>query len=376
MASGVIPPSHYRSSDQFEREQQDLFGRTWVFACMAFELAPRSHKVVLIGKTEVILQRDDNAKPRAFLNSCSHRHSQLSPPGLHAGRIRCPYHGWTYDPNGIPIGMRQKAAFPAVADNPGTFALQEYRCESAGQFVFVCLGNSGPSLREYLGSQFGFLSRASTGMSVELDAFSSEIRANWKVVIENALEGYHVPNVHASTFMQVDGMDSSEAAPKFYFEDTLHSHLEHDADSVWLKRFQKLEKNIGAWPWRFECYRHHHVFPNLTVTSFMGYSFHIQVFTPTGPEATVVHSITAGVTFAGGNLVGEKLMGQIHADGHAFTRRVFAEDQAICEKVQRGLGQTDRMAMLGDGIEDRVRHFQLAYQHSIMPVDTQRGLAP
>ena len=118
---------------------------------------------------------------------------------------------------------------------------------------------------------------------------------------------------------------------------------------------------IGQWPWRFEHYTHHFVFPNLTVTSFMGYSLHVQRYEPTAVGLTTVHSRTVNVEFANATAAGTKMMEHIHADGHKFTRRVFEEDAGICRKVQAGLENATRLAVLAEGIEDRVKHFQNAY---------------
>ncbi len=161
--------------------------------------------------------------------------------------------------------------------------------------------------------------------------------------------------------MQVDGMSREEQAPVFFMEHPLHSHLEHATNPEWLARFSRSERKIGQWPWRFEHYTHHLIFPNLTVTSFMGYSFHVQRFDPAAVNRTLVHSRTVRVHFSNGTDVGAKMMEHIYADGHAFTRKVFAEDSGICRKVQAGLEQATRPAVLGAGIEDRVAHFHHAY---------------
>ena len=259
------------------------------------------------------------------------------------------------------MGIPQKRAFPQVVAEPTRYRLTEFACDAAGQFVFVRLSSAGPSLRDYLGSQHDFLTKISDGMATKLDEFRKDISANWKILIENSLEGYHVPAVYSNTFMEIDGMDRAPSAPKFFFQDALHSHLEHDADSGWLQRFARVEAKIGKWPCRFEHYTHHFVFPNLTVTSFMGYSFHIQSFEPTAVDRTTVHSRTMGVELQDSSAVGKKMLEQIHADGHAFTRKVFEEDAGICQKVQAGIRNAVRPPVLGNQIEDRVAHFQRAY---------------
>lgn len=357
----MITPKLYVDPLHHSREIAEMFASVWVFVGLKFELRGLSHQGVRVGSTNLLLQCDNEGKPRAYLNVCSHRHAQLCEIGKHTGAVRCPYHGWVYDREGVPVGIPQKQAFPQVVADPQSFRLTEFACEMAGQFIFVRLSAAGPGLVEYLGSQFDFLVRASQGMTCVQDEFRKDVAANWKVVIENSLEGYHVPNVHSNTLMQADGMGREEAAPQFFLQDRLHSHLEHAADADWVKRFDRMASKIGQWPWRFEHYTHHFIFPNLTVTSFMGYSFHVQVFEPTEVGTTTVHSRTVGVQFKDSTPAGSKMLEYIHADGHSFSRKVFDEDAGICGKVQAGLGCAVRQAVLAEGLEDRVKHFQSAY---------------
>ena len=362
---GLIPPQAYVAPGHLEREYAQLFRPSWLFAGLMLELHEGKYQGVFLGDVGVLLQCDESGKPRAFLNVCSHRHARLCDVGIHSGKVRCPYHNWVYSREGVPVGIPSKQAFPEVVASPERFRLHEYECEAVGQFIFVRTAPAAgaPTLREYLGTQYAFLERASDGMDRVLDEFHQDVDANWKVVIENSLEGYHIPAVHSATFMQADGMSRERAAPVFFLEHPQHSHLEHAADPDWVASFQRVEKKAGAWPWRFEHYTHHLIFPNLTVTSFMGYSFHIQRFDPVSAEQTRVHSRTTGVRFEKGTEMGRKMMEHIHTDGHAFTRNVFVEDGEICRKVQAGLRQAERFAVLGEGIEDRVAHFHRAYDH-------------
>ena len=362
-----VNPVAYRAPEHHLRESQTLFHTSWLFAGLLLELEAKAHYGVRLGDTELLLQRDKQGRPRAFLNVCTHRQAQLCEPGVHAGPVRCPYHSWVFDQEGMPTGIPCRQAFPQVTASPEKFRLTEFACEAVGQSIFVRLAAEGPSLRAYLGNQYAFLERASAGMHSVQDEFQEEVHANWKVVIENSLEGYHVPAVHTRTFGQIDGMSREEQAPVFFLDDPRHSYLEHAADPDWIRRFTSAERKIGQWPWRFEHYTHRMIFPNLTVTSFMGYSFHIQRFDPVAMNRTRVHSRTAAVQFANSTAVGAKMIERIYADGHAFTRRVFAEDCGICRRVQAGLEQATRTAVLGIGIEDRVAHFQRAYLQAMPP---------
>lgn len=360
----MILPAYYCDPAHHALELRTLFQGHWVFAGMAFELDGLRHRGLRVGATDLVLQRDKNGLARAFLNVCAHRHAQLCTHGLHEGALRCPYHGWVYDRQGVPVGIPQPQAFPAVVAAPQNHRLTEFSCESAGQFVFVRLSTDGPSLQEFLGPEYAFLQQASAGMDRLLDEFREDVGANWKVVIENSLEGYHVPAVHSQTFMQVAGManTSDGPPPRDDLSHPLHSSMVHPVQAAWLARFQRsVEPRLGRWPTRLPHYTHRHIFPNLTVTSFMGYSFHVQVFEPTAAERTTVHSRTVGVCFQDQQETGRRMLQRMHDDNHAFTRRVFAEDGDICARVQAGVRQARRPAVLAQGLEDRVAHFQNAY---------------
>ncbi|MCB5208275.1 aromatic ring-hydroxylating oxygenase subunit alpha [Methylovorus mays] len=363
MTTGLILPDFYRNPAHLAHEYNALFKAAWNFVGMRFELEGGLHRGIKVADTDLLIQLDKSGKPRAYRNVCSHRHAQLCDQGLHHGPVRCPYHSWTYDREGIPVGIPQQQAFPEVVANPAAYRLQEFACEVAGQFIFVRLSENGPSLQDYLGEEFDFLCRASTGMTSVHDEFRQEVEANWKVVIENSLEGYHVPAVHNKTFMQVEGMQRGYEAPVDHLEHPLHSHIVHPADPEWLASFERrVEPKLGKWHWRFANYTHHLIFPNLTVTSFMGYSYHVQRFEPTAVDRTTVHSRSVGVGFEGQSAVGAKMLEQIYSDSKHFTERVFGEDGDICKAVQLGLNSAVNPAVIGNGIESRVAHFHRAYQ--------------
>jgi phenylpropionate dioxygenase-like ring-hydroxylating dioxygenase large terminal subunit len=367
--NGLIDPDFYRAPQHLSDEYGMLFSQTWSFVGLMLEHKDGSHRGVRIGTTSLIIQCDKSGKPRAFLNVCSHRHAQLCDTGLHRGPIRCPYHSWTYDCEGIPANIPQPQAFPEVVADRAAHRLKEFACEVAGQFIFVRLSEHGPGLREYLGEEYEFLLQASLGMCSVHDEFRLDVGANWKAVIENSLEGYHVPAVHNKTFMKVEGMERGHAAPVDHLEHALHSSITHPANPEWLANFEKrVEPKIGKWAWRFPYYTHHLIFPNLTITSFLGYSFHIQRFEPTAIDLTTVHSRTVGVNFENQSPVGKKMIEQIYAESKAFTDRVFSEDAVICKAVQQGLAQAERKAVIGAGIEARVSHFHHAYMQAMQAV--------
>lgn len=363
----LLKPEYYRSALQYQTELSSIFSGLWIFACLRQDIAGRSHYGIRIGNKDVIIQLDEEHHPRAFLNSCSHRGSLLCNEGKNAGFIRCPYHGWSYNLSGIPMGIPAKENFPEVVSAPENFKLNEVLCEAAGDFIFVSLNLSAPTLKEYLDKEYDFMVQISQGIDQPCNEFTQTVPANWKVVIENALEGYHVPSVHQKTFLVAEGMGKRSSDPVNIFANPLHSSMNHSADAEWLKKLNiKIQKKIGTWPFMFDYYTHHHIFPNLTITSFLGYSFHIQIFKPVDEKSTSVHSRTATVKFSDQTPVGQKYIEKIYADSHEFTLSVFNEDLDICEKVQKGLNNASHEFILGNILEQRIHHFQKAYMSTVI----------
>ena len=359
----LIDPKNYYMKAIFCEETSKIFTNNWVFACMQDDLDSASHFGLQVGVKDLVIQLDSNDRPKAFINSCSHRGSLLCEEGRHKGKVRCPYHGWVYDKEGIPVGIPCKENFPEVIQNPTNFKLKEVACSAVGKFIFICLGSPTQSLAEYLGLEYTFLENISAGMNSIYLEFKKPIKANWKVVIENSLEGYHVPVVHQETFLVADGMSKSSPDIVNHFDCEFHSSMINKANKNWLSNFEnRFSRKIGNWPYRCDFYTHHHIFPNLTITTFLGYSFHIQNFLPIDSDITKVHSRTYGTSFENQSDIGKKIIEKIYEDSKEFTLKVFDEDIDICEKVQRGLHSAEHHLILGDEIENRINHFQKAYQ--------------
>jgi phenylpropionate dioxygenase-like ring-hydroxylating dioxygenase large terminal subunit len=157
----MIPPINYHSTEVFQTEQNGLFSQCWIFVGLKLEFEGLSHAGRRVGNHQLVIQLDADGHPHAYRNVCSHRSSRLCKEGIHTGAIRCPYHGWVYDRLGIPVGIPIKEAFPEVIAKPDEFKLQEFTCESVGQFIFVRISSKGESLKDYLGDEYDFLNKCS-----------------------------------------------------------------------------------------------------------------------------------------------------------------------------------------------------------------------
>ena len=86
----------------------------WYVACLGSALTDRGPVASTILEEDLVLVRDPRGRPRAFRDRCLHRNARLSEGTLDDGCLRCPYHGWTYDPEGrcVEVPAEDPAAFP------------------------------------------------------------------------------------------------------------------------------------------------------------------------------------------------------------------------------------------------------------------------
>ncbi len=189
-----------------ERELDGLFQRTWQYAGHSADLPDAgSYLTAVAGDQPVLILRGDDGALRAFRNVCRHRGSQLlTGRGRCKKAIRCRYHGWTYDAtDGRLIGVPEHRGFTGL--DKTTFGLHPVRIETLAGLLFVNLDRSAPSLAEQTP---GLAQRLAPYGIPELERFSSgsgsNQPANWKIVVENYLEGYHVPIAHPGLMRMYD----------------------------------------------------------------------------------------------------------------------------------------------------------------------------
>jgi len=363
------PPRVYVDAAHFERERETLFADHWIFAGLANEIAAHNDfvRVPLLGRDVVI--QNFHGELRAFINSCSHRHSVIHHEERGNRPLVCPYHGWGYDKRGAPVGIAAHWEFPQVVTAPMNYALQRLDLETAGHFIFVRLNTAAPgapTLRDFLADAHDFLSGVSNAMDVRLDDYTAAIDANWKIVIENSLEGYHVPYVHSNSLGAIVQLSPQDEDVVDFYPASGHNYMHNAASDKWLRRWSNYAKDVGTWPMTLPHYVHRLVFPLLTVTSFLGYSFHIQRFHPDSVGRTNVHSRIYTSRFEGQTERGARIMDAVFRENVHFTHKVFEEDKVACERTHAGSLQATRPSVLAANVEQRLADFRATY-HRFMP---------
>jgi phenylpropionate dioxygenase-like ring-hydroxylating dioxygenase large terminal subunit len=203
--AAALEPRLYTDPSLQEAEQRLIFERTWQLAGHVSALpGPGSYMTARAGSQPVLVVRDEHHRLRAYRNVCRHRGSRLlSGSGQCKAAIRCRYHGWTYRFDGTLIGVPEGLAFGEQLDKDA-LGLMPARVEELCGLVFVNLDPDAAPLAELVGD----LPQRLAPYRIEtLRSFApggGTQPANWKVVADNYLEGYHIPIAHPGLMRMLD----------------------------------------------------------------------------------------------------------------------------------------------------------------------------
>ncbi len=192
----ALPARYYAGEPMLVMEQRAVFACSWQLVAHQGQLAgPGDHVVEQIGHVPVIVVRGQDGVLRAFPNVCRHRAGPLALcNGKGARALHCKYHGWTYTLEGQ---LRSAPEMQGAADfHVEDIHLPPLRVHEWQGLVFVALDARVPAFGEVYA---GIAERIAP---IELPAMrylrrdSYDIDCNWKVYVDNFLEGYHLPHVH------------------------------------------------------------------------------------------------------------------------------------------------------------------------------------
>ncbi|OCR22443.1 (Fe-S)-binding protein [Pseudomonas syringae] len=181
--------------DIFETDVDIFFSKHWILVGVTADIPePGDISTLDIGKSSIIVVRDDDEQVQAFRNVCRHRGARLKSAGKSTvGMLVCPYHQWTYDLD----GSLKHAAHMGKDFDPTCKSLMPVHTKVLGTHVFVCLGDQPPEDIAYL-EQTMVPRFAPYNMTHSKIAHEAEIieNGNWKLVIENNRECYHCSATH------------------------------------------------------------------------------------------------------------------------------------------------------------------------------------
>lgn len=193
----TIPAAWYRDPRVAELEGSSVFAASWQAVGRSEQVAaPGEFLTASVAGEPVVVVRGGDAALRAFFNVCRHHAAAVAtePCGT-ASVLRCPYHGWSY---GLDGSLKGTPEFEGVSDfdreQNGLAPLAVAEWEG---FVFVRVSEAGTGLPEFLGSLASRIAPLELERLRFLERRSYELACNWKVFVDNYLDGgYHVPHLH------------------------------------------------------------------------------------------------------------------------------------------------------------------------------------
>ncbi len=192
-----LPFAAYSDPDLFALECERIFRRDWIPVCAEASLRnPGDYLALDLANDPVVVLRASDGELRALSNVCRHRGTPIAERGFGENlKLVCPYHAWKYDECGRLRGVPHAGSVDVDRDR---HALPSFAVDVWGGIVFIHLGPDPKPLSERLAGLDASLA------DYDLDRFDSILTAgaeevwdaNWKAVLENGMESYHVFKVH------------------------------------------------------------------------------------------------------------------------------------------------------------------------------------
>lgn len=335
----TIPSNWYTDSSILDLEDKNIFQKNWHLIGSKSKLKkPGSILVAEISKNPIIIIKQRDNSLLGFYNVCQHRGGPLAYEDSCIKSLQCKYHGWTYNLNGklaSARGFKNELGFDL-----NNYNLVPIRIEVWMGQIFANLNLKCHSISSYLGeikkriypidfTNYKFYCRE-----------SYKIRCNWKVYIDNFLEGYHIPFVHP----KLNKVINYKSYKTELFDNFSLQWCPLDSNK---SPYEKTKKNENVYYFT--------IFPNILLNIAPG-RMQANIIEPNGPNNCIVHFDYHFNNPKEANI----------KDDMEFSELVQKEDIQICESVQKGLGSNGyNFGRFSIENESGVHHFQSKLKNAI-----------
>ncbi len=329
----ALEPRYYLGPEPLARELETVFARSWQYAGHVGELpGPNTYITTSAGDQPVLVVRIESGELRAYRNVCRHRGSELlTGAGSCKRALRCRYHGWTYDSaDGRLLGVPEHRSYAEL--DKARLGLMPARVEVLAGFIFV---NLDPGARALAETTAGLGERLERYRIPELVPFGTKGTggsqpANWKIVVENYLEGYHVPIAHPGLMRLLDyqryGVETH--GDWAWFEAPLR---DAPSSNRMERAYQRLARPMpGLEPSDRSVWRYAVIYPNTAIDMYPD-QVNVWQIRPDGPSATADHWACFRHPRPGPTT---RLVQRIN---QRFNNEVLAEDVDLVSAVQTGI---------------------------------------
>lgn len=310
----TIPSAWYTHRDQLEIENKAIFSKEWQLAGHESQIAnPGDSLCRTVAGNPILIVRDNEMNIRAFYNVCRHRGGPMAVKSGTSTVLQCQYHGWTYMMDGSLRGVPQ---FDRVElFDKKDFGLKPVQLKIWEGLLFVNLQEDPPSLEPVIK---GIKDRISPIDIKNMEYHTSTvdlIDCNWKVYVDNFLEGYHIPIVHPELAGLLD-----------------YRNYVTETEDYYSLQFSPFADKSGDNPYAAEDGRafYYFVYPNFMMNILPG-RMQLNIIEPAGHDRckVIFDYFYADVEKA-------KMSGIADSD-ISYSTKIQDEDIEICEAVQRGL---------------------------------------
>ena len=278
----ALPARFYTDESIHLEEKERLFFKTWQYACHMSELqSPGSYVATEILGQNVFVIRDDEGELRAFYNVCPHRGHKLVEGRGQRKVIVCPYHQWSYDLEGALRSNRKTST--SESPESARICLHTVRVDRLLDFVFINLDPDAEPIADFWPGLEQHVSATIPGVSAYTlsDNVSAlhpvDLRANWKLHVDNFLECYHCRIGHESFSDMLDVASQKQTLYKNYSYVFIPSSGKVENKAYPLDP-EHDDMDLHFW----------HLFPNMGLAQFAGPgNLSISQWLPVGPNRAI-----------------------------------------------------------------------------------------
>jgi choline monooxygenase len=283
---------------------------------------PESFFTVDVIGEPVVVVRDKLGTLRAFSNVCRHRAGPIAQGSGCKNVFRCGYHGWTYTLDGRLIGTPDVEGVEFF--DRSNMGMAPLRLETWEQLIFVNFDPNAEPLSAYLGK----IPEQARGFQFEglqsVERRDYVIDCNWKVYVDNYLEGYHIPIAHPGLMREIDYANYRTDTYRYYSQQfaPIRAMKPEDVGERFYPPGSGLQEALYFW-----------IFPNLMLNVYPD-NLSTNLIIPLSHDKT----LTIFEWFFH-DAHSEKVRERINR-AVAFSDEVQQEDIELCRSVQRGLNSS------------------------------------
>ena len=326
-----LPGWLYTDSEYHEVEVARVIRPSWQIVCHASDIADPGdyHTLDYIGESVIAIRGADGAI-RAFTNVCRHRAMRLveGPAGC-ARKLVCPYHAWTYEPDGRLSGVPMRRDYPGL--DPSQHGLAPVEVELWRGFIFVRLeDNGGPSVAEMMAPYAAEIEPYRFEDMRTISAVRHRPRpVNWKNVGDNYSDGLHIPVAHPGLTRLFGRSYAIEAKD---WVDKMSGHLTDGPRANFWEAFY--QKHLPRAPHLPESHQrlwlYYKLWPNQAFDIYADQIDFMQ-WLPTGPTTCVLREMAFALPD------GRREMKLVRYANWRINRMVNAEDTWLITRIQQGM---------------------------------------